>query len=240
MTLKLILLIALSSGRFDLQGGADLFALFLEKYVNESGYVDYDSIHHEYDFQPILNYISNIDVWTMSENERLAFYINSYNILVIKNVIDHWPLDSPMDVPGFFKKFRFAASGEKLSLDDLEYKKIFPLEDVLVHFGLVCAAESCPRLMNVAYQGSTVRDQLIERGRIFLQDPDKNRLDMSADTLYLSEIFRWFRGNFEKRYGTISAAAQHFLSREDSLYIARNKISIAFIKYDWKLNRQKK
>jgi len=226
------------SGVFSAQNESNLFAVFLAKYVDESGNVDYRSVHKDYDFQSLLEYIAQVGIESMPENERLAFYINSYNILVIKNVIDHWPIQSPMDIPGFFKEYRFMVAGEKVSLDDIEYKKIFRMEAALVHFGLVCAAESCPRLMDVPFEAPSLWDQLNKNGREFFQDQSKNRLDKSTNTLYLSEIFKWFRPNFENRFGSLIQTAQNFLLPEDSLYLARHRITISFIEYNWTLNIQ--
>ena len=240
MLLYILLLVALFFGGLDSQTSRVSFADFLEKYVNKSGFVDYPAVKKDSGIQSLLKYIAQIDANVLSENERLAFYINSYNILVIKNICDHWPVNSPMDVPGFFTDFRFQVAGEQLSLDEIAYNKIFPLEDVLVHFGLICAAVSCPQLNNYPFIARTLQDQLYNNARRFMQDVNKNRLDKSTNVLYLSEIFKWFRPNFEKRFDSLLKAAQNFLSPEDSAFIANHNISVSFIAYDWTLNYQNK
>jgi len=235
-----IQIIALFSIVVGAQENADPFSIFFERYVDQSGKVAYQTVQNDSEFQDLLEYIATVNIGKFSNDERLAFYINSYNVLAIKNVADHWPIHSPMDVSGFFKNFKFLIAGEELSLDDIEYKKIFPMEDVLVHFGLVCAAMSCPRLLNIPFRAPSLTNQLIHNAHEFLQDTSKNKLDKSTNTFFMSEIFKWFRPNFVSRYGSLLQTAQHFVLPEDSAYIAHHKISIDFLKYDWTLNSQTK
>ena len=243
--MKNILLILLLFG-FTLYGQQDiktkfdhsLFDKILQENVNEEGLVNYKVINENPDFAKYLNKLAEADLDSFDNNEKLAFYINAYNAYVIKNVLNQWPMSSPLDNEGFFKVPKFKVAGEYLSLDELEYKHVFTIEPLLVHFGLVCAGLSCPNLITKAYTGDNVYRQLKENGRVFLRDTNKNRLDKENKTLYISEIFKWFKKVFTDKYGSLSNAAADFMSEDEKNFVKQNKVEVKFLKYNWKLNKQ--
>ena len=221
------------SSKFD----HSLFDKILKDNVTENGLVNYLNIKDTPEFEVYLKKLANADLTNLSENEKLAFYINAYNAYVIKNVLNLWPIKSPLDDKGFFKKYKFNIAGEELSLDGLEYKYIFEIENILVHFGLVCAGLSCPKLIPMAYTGQNVYDQLIKNANVFLQDTNRNKLDKKNKILYVSEIFKWFGKSFEEKYGSIKNAFVELSNHESKSFIKNNEIEVKYIRYDWKLNK---
>lgn len=214
------------------------FDALLQKYVDETGMVNYDGFKSNKDFNDYLKSIENADLKNFSDNEKLSFYINAYNANVIKNVLNHLPINSPMDVDGFFNKIKHRIAGKEVTLDELEHKYTLKIEPVLSHFGLVCAAKSCPKLINKAYNSKTVFHQLEENAIIFLNDSEKNRLDKENKILYLSEIFKWFKKSFIKKYGSLKNTAINFLNNDDALFLQKSEVEIKFNKYNWQLNSQ--
>ena len=214
------------------------FDKLLKDNVNEKGMVDYKGFQNDKLFEEYLNQIATTDLSKTEKNEKLAFYINAYNALTIKNVLNNLPIDSPMDIDGFFKEKKFNIAGMKLTLDELEHKYVLTIDNVLPHFGLVCAAVSCPKLIRKAYTGETVYNQLEENGKVFLNDGFKNRLDREAKILYLSSIFKWFRKSFEEKFGSLKETAVHFMDNKDRNFLNEYEVEIKFLKYNWKLNSQ--
>lgn len=214
------------------------FNALLKVHVDENGMIDYTAFKNNKNFDDYIKSIAEADVSNFSKEDKLAFYLNAYNAVVIKNVLDHSPISSPMDVDGFFKKIPHKIAGKEITLDKLEYDYVMKIEPLLVHFGLVCAAQSCPALLRKAYDGKTVFRQLEENGVNFLNDPLKNRLDKKNKILYLSEIFKWFKKYFEERYGSLQQAAQHFMNESDKKFLGENNIEVKFNKYNWQLNTQ--
>ena len=192
-----------------------IFDDLLKKFVDESGMVNYDAFKNNNEFKEYITAIESADISGFIKEEKLAFYINTYNATVIKNVIDHLPIKSPLDVEGFFNKIKHTIAGKEITLDELEHNYALKIEPVLSHFGLVCAAFSCPKLIKTAYEGESVIKQLEENGRIYFNDSNKNRLDRENNILYLSEIFKWFKDSFVKRYGSITETAIHFMNDDD-------------------------
>ena len=141
-----------------------------------------------------------------------------------------------MDVEGFFNKSKFKIAGENLTLDEIEHERIGKIEPVLMHFGLVCAAQSCPKLINKIYSAENVYEQLRENAKLFLSDTTKNNIDAENKTLFLSEIFKWFGKTFEKKYGTMNKAAAVLSGHKNKNEFDDYKIK--YKKYNWKLNAQ--
>jgi hypothetical protein len=206
--------------------------------VDENGMVNYPAFKNNKDFDDYIKSIAEGDVSNLSKEDKLAFYLNAYNATVIKNVLDHSPIASPMDVDGFFKKIPHKIAGNEITLDKLEYDYVMKIEPVLVHFGLVCAAHSCPKLLHQAYDGKIIFQQLEENRKTFLNDRSKNHLDKENKILYLSEIFKWFKKYFEERYGSLQKAAHYFMNESDKKFLSENKVEVKFNKYNWQLNTQ--
>lgn len=215
-----------------------IFDKLLKENVNDEGKVDYDAFSKSKDFKNYLNQIAAADLSGLNKNELLAFYINAYNALVIKNVIDNMPVKSPLDVEGFFKAKKFKIAGEELTLDEIEHDLVLKIEPVLSHFGLVCGALSCPKLLRKTYSGDNVYNLLKENATEFIYDTSKNRLDKENKILYLSEIFKWFKRYFEEKYGSVLNAVKSFINKNDKNFLDQNEVKIKFLPYNWQLNKQ--
>ncbi|MGB5847456.1 MAG: DUF547 domain-containing protein, partial [Ignavibacteriaceae bacterium] len=131
------------SNKFD----HSIFDDLLKEFVDESGMVSYDAFKNNNEFNNYITAIESADISGFTNEDKLAFYINTYNATVIKNVINHLPINSPLDVDGFFNKIKHTIAGKEITLDELEHKYALKIEPVLSHFGLVCAAITCPKLI---------------------------------------------------------------------------------------------
>lgn len=240
LTITTLLLVSIIACSYSQTPGFNhsAFDKLLKANVDENGMVNYEAFKSSDQFNEYLKSIESADVSKLSKENKLAFYINAYNATVINNVLNHWPIKSPMDVDGFFKKVKHKIAGKEMTLDELEHKYTLKIEPVLVHFGLVCAAMSCPKLLRKAYDGKTVFQQLEENARLFLNDPAKNKLDRENKTLYLSEIFKWFKKSFVDKYRSLKNTAIEFINSDDSEFLKNNDVKIKFNKYNWQLNTQ--
>jgi hypothetical protein len=97
---------------------------FFAKNVS-GGMVDYAGIKaNAAELKDLVAMIGTYKLSAADAPTQKAFLINAYNILVIKNVIDHYPLAKPTDVPGFFDTVKFNLAGAQITLSDIENKKI--------------------------------------------------------------------------------------------------------------------
>ncbi len=232
------------------------FDELLGLYVNDDGWVDYAGLKRERDkLDAYLARLENASPQTfLNDQERLAFWINAYNALTLSDVLDsvYGKARSVQEVPGFFDTKRHRLASENLTLDDIE-QRCRGFGDPRVHFALVCASTSCPKLQRFAYRGIDLDRQLDRAAREFLADSMRGlRLDRERNEIFLSSIFKWYAGDFtmaSSKAERAIALAKAYVSGTDALsyvrqyappeistYINEKKPDVRYLKYDWTLN----
>ena len=94
----------------------------------------------------------------------------------------------------------------------------------------------CPKLPEQPFIASRLSMQLDEQGRNFLDESDKNSVDLKSQTIYLSQIFQWFQEDFVKKSGSVIAFIRPYLSPQVSRELGGGNFKIIYTKYDWSLN----
>lgn len=176
-----------------------------------------------------------------SREQRLAFWINAYNAFTIRLILDHYPIASIRKIgwlPGAAFREKFipmpGLKGGAISLNDIEHDTLRAnFREPRIHFALVCASTSCPALRNEAYRASELGEQLDDQARTFLHDTSKNRFDAEANTLYLSQIFDWFRADFETEAASVQAYVARYM---DDARVGGPDVDVEYLDYDWSLN----
>lgn len=231
----------------------------LRRWVRAGG-VDYDSVRA--DEAELRRFVATLGVTGprttperfTTEPERLAYYLNAYNALVLFAVIDNWPITSVHDVRGwldpragfgFFYGLRFALDGEETNLYDLENGTIRGFVDARIHAAINCASKSCPALAPYAFEPATLDDQLDEVTRAFSSTAPHVSIDEDAREIRLSAIFEWYRADFEehaRRLGRPATIEDFILAFADSgtaeaMRRARSAdFEVEYQPYDWALN----
>ncbi|MCF6237902.1 MAG: DUF547 domain-containing protein [Candidatus Marinimicrobia bacterium] len=135
----------------------------------------------------------------VTEEERLAFYINVYNIMAMKVVIDNWPLKSIKDVGNIFwpvwKRVAGKVGGNEVTLDEIEHEILRPMGEPRIHFAIVCASISCPDLRKEPFIADKLSKQLDEQIIHFFNNPKKGLYQDKSST-HVSKIFSWFKEDF--------------------------------------------
>lgn len=205
---------------------------FLVTHVKD-GKVNYSALkENSAELDDLTKTIAEFDLSNLSAAETKAFWLNAYNILVIRGVVTHLPINSPLDVQGFFKTITYPAAGENLTLDDIEHKKIRPVYgDARIHFALVCAALGCPPIKPFAYLPAILDEQLDASTIDILNDDSFIIVDEKAKTVAVSEIFNWFRGDFENDGVTILEYINRYRKTE-----IPGDYELSFNPYNWQLN----
>ena len=224
----------------------------LQTYVDEQGMVDYAGLQADRDsvLAPYLQMLAETDPSNLDEPERLAFWINAYNALTLKLVIAEYPVDSIKDItpyPGpMVPKINSPwlvkvgeVGGTMRTLDAIEHDIIRErFDEPRIHFALVCAAMSCPKLRQEAFTGAALDRQLDDQGRTFLHHAAKNEIPPTDDEIRLSRIFKWFEGDF----GPDTDAVQRYLARyfegDTAQQLQAAAYDVEYLDYDWTLNDQ--
>ena len=157
--------------------------------------------------------------------------------------MDHYPVTSIREIDGPpeggtpFQRPVGAVADTVRTLDEIEHEIIRErFDEPRIHFALVCAAKSCPRLRGEAYTGPRLDAQLDAQARRFLHADRKNRIPAGNGRIALSKILKWYGSDF----GPTTAAVQRALAPyfggavRDSL--AQGAYEVRFLTYDWTLN----
>jgi hypothetical protein len=209
----------------------------LKKHVSEQGVVNYrgfirDSVALNQYLAQLSSSASQEKSW--SREDRLAYWINAYNAYTIQLIIRHYPLKSINDIskPGIKSPWDIPfipGKGAKLTLNDIEHTSLRrQFAEPRIHFAIVCASQSCPKLSNEAFTGEKINEQLERATRDFLNDPSRNRI--TDGQAQVSQIFNWFKEDFTKE-GSVPA----FINRYARTKIG-SKTPLTYLEYDWSLN----
>ena len=195
--------------------------------------VDYLGLAKDPAFAAAVRQIETFDLSTLDgKTETIAFYINAYNILAVKMVVDNLPLDSIKDVGNLFKSVwkRRAGmiDGRDVSLDEIEHQQLRKLGEPRMHLAIVCASISCPDLRQEAYRGARLDAQLDDQTRRFLNNPGKG-LRVAGERVEVSKIFKWFGEDF-----VADGGVEAFIRGHHDL--PANATIKTTIDYDWSLN----
>ena len=232
------------------------FDKLLATYVNADGLVDYPGLQKE---RPKLDaYLTSLAAAKpqtfVSDAERLAFWINGYNAFTLADVLDdvYGKLKSVNDIKKiFFETKNHSVAGEQLTLNQIEQQGR-NFKDPRIHFALVCASISCPKLQRFAFTGGGLEGQLGKVAEEFLADINRGmRYDPAHNEIYLSSIFKWYaddftgsnklvaRVNAEASGSDLLEAAKKYLPARPKDFLDEKKPQVKYIDYDWSLNAQK-
>jgi len=213
------------------------FDAVLKAHVSD-GHVNYAGIQQDSRFNDYIAYLEQAQPRQLAtDTEQLAFWINAYNALSIKGIIDG---KSPKTLVGRYKFFistKYPLAGEMTSLNDLEKKIIIPYNESLIHFAIVCASASCPKLLSEAYTAENLQQQMIGNAKAFLNNAEKNQLDVNAKKIHLSKIFKWFKKEFSEKSGSVQQFIAPFIQDEALVSKLQNDgFKVKYLDYDWSLN----
>lgn len=206
------------------------FETFLQKYVDENGKVNYTKINsNKVDLDKVIARFDDLKPkQNWSKNEKLAYWINAYNAFSIKLIIDNYPLKSITEVSNAWKINFINFEGSKISLDDIDYRILKPLQEPRIHFAINCASYSCPSLKNRAFYPDTIEQELENAAFTFLNDAERNQI--SKKEAKLSKLFDWFAADFTTELDLIS-----FINQYSKVKI-NNSTKISYLDYNWSLN----
>ena len=229
----------------------------------EEGTVNYEAMKQSDGFSKYLKLAESLNYFNpatlQTDDEKKAFWINIYNILIIHGVIEFGIRGSVLEISNFFGRIGYNIGGLFFTPDDIEHgilrqnrpHPLFPFQpfsgsdqrrlfivssfDFRIHFALVCAAASCPPIE--FYDVAVIGKQLDIAARSFI-----NRKGMEIDrqnaTLWISSIFEWYKEDFGQSIHDTVLSLLPYVSSEKKEWIEKNisSMSIRYLPYNWNLN----
>jgi hypothetical protein len=240
--------------------GAGVLDQILDLYVRD-GEVYYRALRQER--PPLDRYVeslSSASIGGAPRNEQIAFWINAYNALVLRTVIDHYPIagrspdyppQSVRQVPGAFERLTHRVAGRAVTLDEIEQTILPPFGDPRVFLALGRGAVGSGRLRSEAYTAARLDQQLSQVAAECLTRSQCVQVDRLANRVLVSSIFSWRRAEFSAAYadraeavfGTrspIERAVLAFVSPgllpAERELVASNTFEVHYLRFDWSLN----
>ncbi|MDF1737295.1 MAG: DUF547 domain-containing protein [Minwuia sp.] len=183
------------------------------------------------------------EVRDLDRPDQFAYWINLYNALTVRVVLDHPEVESIRDIdisPGLFASGPWGAElvtvqGQPLTLNDIEHRILRPIfADPRIHYAVNCASIGCPDLRPEAYESDRLETQLDDQASRYVNHSRGARID-SEGGLHVSSVYVWFREDFG---GTEKGVIEHMLRYAEGTL--RNHLittsEIAGDAYDWQLN----
>ncbi len=209
----------------------------LKKHVSAKGVVDYRGFIG--DSLALNGYLDQLAAnppqekyW--SREDQMAYWLNAYNAYTVQLIARHYPLKSINDIKQAGAKSPWdipfiSLNGTTFTLNHIEHEILRKqFADPRIHFAIVCASQSCPKLATEAFEAGKLNGQLDRLTREFVDDPSRNKI--TARQAEVSQIFDWFKDDFTKK-GTVP----DFINQYATAKIGKGA-KIAYLAYDWGLN----
>ncbi|MBD3272709.1 MAG: DUF547 domain-containing protein, partial [Elusimicrobia bacterium] len=228
------------------------------------GRVDYIAMKKSKKYQHYLSLARQLAMFNPGklkhDNDKKAFWINIYNILIIHGIIELDIRNSVREVTGYFSRIMYTINGMNFTPDTIEHgilrrnayypgslKKQFSWLDTRkkymvsqldprIHGALVCASSSCPPI--AFYDAERIDEQLDTAMRSFL-----NRkglvIDYEHSTINLSQVFKWYHKDFGPDQAAVLNFIKQYAPRKEQKFL-ENRLetaTVSYLPYDWNLNR---
>lgn len=206
--------------------------------------VNYQGLGNDPLYTELIAELENAPVSALkSQEEHLVFWINAYNIMAVKIVLDHYPVKSVKDAGGLiysvWKLPVGTVGGKERTLNEIEHDILRKMGDPRIHVAIVCASLSCPDLRPEAYSVERLHEQLNDQMKSFLVNAQKGlHVDESKQRIYLSSIFKWFADDFDGKGGVRPFLAGYAPEQFADL-LNDTGFRVSYLDYNWNLNEFK-
>jgi len=248
----------------------DKCAEVLKNFVDDKGMVDYTTLRRQrLKLKALLREFENLDpdeyrTWT--KENKIAFWLNAYNIQMLKIITDNYPIQSSrilrlypgwgpnsiLHIKGIWTDYKFLVMEEEFTLSEID-KRFFRKEfdDPRIYFALSRGSLSSPPLRNEPYYGHRLNKQLDDQVKRFLSSPLALHIDTEKQRVHLSSLFQ--SSSYGKEFMSKFAIDKKFKDHEPTTravlnfmtnYVSRDKVSflevgnysVKYMKYDWTIN----
>ena len=198
--------------------------------------LDYRGVKDDPAFKEMVKRLEKFSLLTLKNgNDSLAFWINAYNFLAIKIVVDNYPVESIKDIGSLFtsvwKKDAGFIGEKEYALSEIEHEILRKqFKEPRIHFAIVCASLSCPDLRKGVYLPEAIDSQLDENTSSFLNNVTKG-IRIRDNQAEISKIFKWFTDDFKPTGGVWK-----FILKYRPELVTEKEYSIDYLTYDWRLN----
>jgi hypothetical protein len=207
--------------------------------VNRVAYADVTVADHKL-LESYIDKLKAIAISAYNRDEQRAYWINLYNALTVKVVLDHYPVKSIRQIKptlfsiGPWRRKRITVESVELSLDDIEHRILRPIwRDPRLHYALNCASIGCPNLLERAFTAANSEALLTQAAHAYVNNA--RGAEVRSNRLVVSSIYKWYREDFGNTDAGVIDHLQRYAEPELSAQL-RRITRIAAYRYDWALN----
>jgi hypothetical protein len=236
------------------------FDAILDTYVRD-GMVYYRALKADHArLDSYLAQVASEPVDRLSNDGQIAFWLNAYDALVLKTVIDHYPIQgrapqyparSVRQIPGAFEKLQHRAGGRMVTLDEMEQTILAGFHDPRLYFAIGRGSVGGGRLRSEAYSPDRLEQQLAAVASECASRTECIQVDREQNTFGVSAIFSWREKDFTEKYaGAVHEPFEERTDRERAVlgfvwpkllttekdFLTKNQWQMTYLKYDWALN----
>ncbi|KAK7308461.1 hypothetical protein VNO77_42067 [Canavalia gladiata] len=235
----------------------------LESYTSEDRqHIDYVAISKSEEFRRYVNMtqdLQRVNLLELSENEKLAFFLNLYNAMVVHAVIRVGCQEGVINRRSF-SDFQYLIGGHPYSLSTIKngilrsnrrspYSLIKPfgagdrrLElalikmNPLIHFGLCNGTKSSPKVRffspyRVAEELKCAAREFFENGGI--------EVDLEKRTIHLTPILKWYSADFGQERNILKWIINYLDANKAGLLTHLlgdgGHVNVSYKNYDWSI-----
>ena len=187
--------------------------------------------------------LQNLDPRQYSKAEQKAYWVNLYNALTVRIILDNYPVKSITKIhKGFFgfgpwDDVYAKVAGQELTLNDIEHGILRPIwQDNRIHYAVNCASYSCPNLAIQVYTARNMEVLLYTTTRAYVNHPRAVTFQDNDSQLTISKIYDWYESDFG---GTNEGVMNHLIkyAASDLADRLREYKGVIDYEYDWNLNK---
>ncbi|XP_039135129.1 uncharacterized protein LOC120272372 [Dioscorea cayenensis subsp. rotundata] len=240
-----------------------MFAI-LEAYAsNDRHQLDYTRIGASEEFRRYVNLVQDlqrVDIFALTTDEKMAFFLNLYNAMVIHAVIRLGP-PGLIDRRAFFSEFHYIIGGYPYSpstikngilrsnrrqpyslakpfgTGDKRLELAPPKVNPLIHFGLCDGTRSSPAVRFFSAQGVEAELRFAAR-EYFLGDGVD--VDLEKRTVHLTRIIKWHSADFGQEKDILKWILNYLDANKAGLLTHLlndgGPVNIVYKNFDWSLN----
>ncbi|XP_062390649.1 uncharacterized protein zgc:152951 isoform X3 [Sardina pilchardus] len=243
-----------------------ILKLYADHLSSDGKFVDYKAMSQSPFFEQYCELavqLQRVELGSLSREEKLAFFINVYNALVIHGNLRMGIPKNMWQRYRFFNYASYLIGGEVFTLQDIEngvlrgnrkgvaqilrpfsksdprLQVALPDPEPLIHFALNCGAKGCPPIKTYTPQG--IDSQLRTAAEAFLENDDGCLVDPVKGEVKLSQIFKWYKVDFggtdEKLLNWI---LKHMSDSPKKVnlqsLLSSGSVKVSFMPYDWSTN----
>ena len=189
-----------------------------------------------------LGHLQELDPRQYSRDVQMAYWINLYNALTVRVVVDAYPVESILQIhngetpdTGPWKDIHATVAGIPLTLDNIEHDILRPIwKDNRIHYGVNCASLGCPNLASEAFTAVNLESLLDQCAKEFVNHLRAVELLDEAFGV-TSSLYFWYMEDFGNSEAGVLAHLQKYAEEDLAEQLKAFDGSLDH-EYDWRLN----